>query len=215
MHRKLRLVFWKLGNYDEDVMKDQADNNALPYSLIVLAGGGSRRMNQNKALLPVKEGTLIEYILRQLEGYFVDTLVSISESDKFEFLNKKLVVDEKQGYGPMMGIKSALSVSPNEKNFVIACDIPKIHFKLLDNILSMGQNFDIVVPVSHSGRVEPLFSVYSKSILPQMERLIRENTHSLLPLFDLCRTGYVKLDLDSELKNLNTLEDYEAFLRDL
>lgn len=196
-------------------MKDQADNSSLPYSLIVLAGGGSRRMNQDKALLPVKDGTLIEYILQQLEGYFVDTLVSISESDKFEFLNKKLVVDEKQGYGPMMGIKSALSVSRHEKNFVIACDIPKIHFNLLDNILLMGQNSDIIVPISPSGQVEPLFAVYSKSILPQMERLIRENTHSLLPLFDLCKTDYVKLDSDSGLKNLNTLEDYEAFLRHL
>lgn len=215
MHRKLRLVFRKLGNYDEDVMKDQADSSALPYSLIILAGGDSRRMNQDKALLPVKDGTLIEYVLQQLDGYFVDTLVSISESDKFEFLNKKLVVDEKQGYGPMMGIKSALSVSQHEKNFVIACDIPKIHFKLLDNLLSMGQNFDIVVPVSPSGRVEPLFAVYSKSILPQMERLLRENTHSLLPLFDQCKTDYIKLDSDSELKNLNTLEDYEAFLRQL
>jgi len=72
MHRMLRLVFWKLGNYDEEVMKNQADNSALPYSLIVLAGGGSRRMNQDKALLPVKEGTLIEYILQQMDGYFVD-----------------------------------------------------------------------------------------------------------------------------------------------
>ncbi len=196
-------------------MKDQADNNSLPYSLIVLAGGGSRRMNQDKALLPVKDGTLIEYILQPLEGYFDDTLVSISESDKFEFLNEKLVIDEKQGYGPMMGIKSALSVSQHEKNFVIACDIPEIHFKLLDNILSMGQNSDVIVPVSPSGRVEPLFAVYSKSILPQMERLIRENTHSLLPLFDLCRTDYVKLDSDSGLKNLNTLEDYKAFLHHL
>jgi len=79
----------------------------------------------------------------------------------------------------------------------------------------MGQNFDIVVPVSPSGRVEPLFAVYSKSILPQMERLIRENTHSLLPLFDLCQTDYVKLDSESGLKNLNTEQDYETFLRHL
>lgn len=209
----LRLVFWKLGNYDEDVLKDQEDNNALPYSLIVLAGGGSRRMNQHKALLPVKDGTLIEFILQQLEEHFEETLVSVSESDKFEFLNKKLVVDEKLEYGPMMGIKSALSVSAHEKNFVIACDIPKIHFKLLDNILLKGKNFDIVVPVSPSGLREPLFAVYSKSILPQMEQLIRENVHSLLSLFDKCKTDYVTMGSDSGLGNLNTEEDYEAFLR--
>ena len=196
-------------------MKEPADNCALPYSLIVLAGGNSLRMNQDKALLPVGEGTLIEYVLQQLEKHFETTLISVSKSDKFKFLNQKLIVDEKQGYGPLMGIKSALTVSEYEKNFVIACDIPKIPSEFLDKILLQGHNFDIVVPVSPSGRIEPLFAVYSKSILPHMEQLIKDNIHSLLPLFDMCKTGYVKLDSDSRLKNLNTKQDYEAFLRQL
>ncbi|MCJ7580936.1 MAG: molybdenum cofactor guanylyltransferase [Candidatus Aminicenantes bacterium] len=196
-------------------MKDQSDNQSLPYSLIILAGGDSRRMNQDKALLPVGEGTLIEYVLEQIKSHFIDTILSISESDKFKFLNQKLVVDEKKGYGPLMGIKSALAASPNEKNFVMACDIPKIPLKLLDKILLKGQNFDIVVPVTPKGRIEPLFAVYSKSILPQMEQLIEDNIHSLLPLFDICKTGYVKLNTESLLKNLNTRKDYEDFLQQL
>ena len=172
-------------------------------------------MKQDKALLPVGEGTLIEYILAQIQSHFRDTILSVSESDKFIFLNQKLVVDEKKGYGPLMGIKSALAVSLHEKNFVMACDIPKIPLKLLDKILLKGQKFDIVVPVSTNGRIEPLFAVYSKSILPQMKRLIEDNIHSLLPLFDICKTGYVKLDTDSLLNNLNTKQDYENFLSQL
>jgi len=196
-------------------MKDQDNHPFLPYSLIVLAGGDGRRMNQDKPLLPVGKGTLIEYVLHQIEMYFGETFVSVSDSDKFNFLNQKIVVDEKQGYGPLMGIKSALAVSPTEKNFVIACDIPKINFKLLDKILQKGKIFDIVVPVSPNGRIEPLFAVYSKSILPQLEQLIKDNIHSLLPLFDICKTDYVKLETDSLLKNLNTRQDYEDFLRQL
>ncbi len=196
-------------------MLDQKNHQTLPYSLVILAGGDSRRMNQDKALLPVGKGTLIEYVLKQLESLFEETLVSVSTSEKFEFLNQKLVVDEKPGYGPMMGIKSALTVSRHEKNFVIACDIPKIPLTLLHKILDRGQSSDIVVPVSSCRQVEPLFGVYSKSILPQMERLIKNNIHSLLPLFDLCKTDYVILDIDSLLKNLNTKKDYETFLRQL
>ena len=196
-------------------MKGQAKNRTLPYSLIVLAGGGSRRMKQDKALLPVGQGTLIEHVLEQIQSHFGDTLLSVSESDKFKFLNQKLVVDEKKGYGPLMGIKSALAISPNEKNFVTACDIPIIPLKLLDKILLKGQKFDIVVPVSPNGRIEPLFAVYSKSILPQIEELIEDNIHSLVPLFDICKTGYEKLNTESLLKNLNTRQDYEDFLRQL
>ena len=187
--------------------------SSLPYSLIVLAGGGSRRMNQDKALLKVGEHTLIEYVLQHLEGYFQDTLISVDENEKFKFLNQKLVIDEQHGFGPLMGIKSALAVSLYEKNFVIACDIPIFQYKVLEKILTRGQIFDIVVPVSPRGRIEPLFAVYSKSIIPQLERLIKGNIHSLLPLFDICITDYVKLDTDSLLKNLNTRQDYEDFLR--
>ena len=199
-------------------MNGKKASRPLPYSLIVLAGGSSRRMNRDKALLPAGQGgTLIEYVLQQLENRyaFADTLISVSESGKFKFLNKKLVEDQEQGYGPLMGIKSALTASLNQKNFVIACDIPKIPFPVLDIVLSQGQTFDIVVPVSPSGRVEPLFGVYSKTILPQMDKLVRNRIHSLLSLFDMCQTDYVQLDNDSLLNNLNTKQEYEAFLREI
>jgi molybdopterin-guanine dinucleotide biosynthesis protein A len=185
-----------------------------PVSLIILAGGESRRMKRNKALLPLKGITLIEYILCQIEGRFDEVLISVSDLEKLRFLSYPLVLDEKPLQGPMMGIMSALEISRNEKNFIMACDIPDINLAFMKQLISRAKGWDAVIPIQPHGRREPLFAVYSKHILPQMKKLIDTDNLSLLPLLDQCRVKYVEIEDPSWLVNLNTEEDYRKFLKE-
>ena len=209
-----QLVLDRNGDYDIG-MSGSGANRVYPLSLVLLAGGDSRRMRRDKALLPVNRVTLIEYILQQLEGRFLDTLISVSEPQKFQFLKRRLIVDEEPGFGPMMGIKTALTVSPHEKNFIIACDIPTINYDFLDKLIDAGKTNEIAASLSGSGRIEPLFAVYSKSVLPKIDRLLNSGTRSILPLLDSCQTQYIRMKSDSWYKNLNTEKDYKAFLNHL
>jgi len=211
----LELVFYGFDIYHDIAVDIRTKNRPLPFSLIVLAGGESRRMNTAKALLPVKKTTLLEFVLAQLEDRFAETLISVSDVTPFEFLNRRLVEDDRKGYGPLMGIRSTLAVSSYEKNFVVACDIPTIPLDVFDRILRAAQISDLAVPIHTSGRIEPLFGVYSKSVLPSLDTLIRDDVHSLLPLFELCKTEFITLNESSWPKNLNTQKDYEEFLRGL
>lgn len=194
-------------------MKDLFLGNGQPLSLVVLAGGSSRRMQWDKALLPASEGTIIEHILRQLEEHFDQVVISVSDSEKFAFLNKTLIVDEKPNKGPMMGIKSALQASKNEKNFVIACDIPDIDLGFLKKLILESNDCDITLPISRGNRLEPLFAVYAKAVLPEMERLLGDGVLSLLPLIERCKVRYVPLAANTWFRNLNTHTDYENFLK--
>jgi len=189
--------------------------NDHPLSLIVLAGGSSRRMKRDKALLAVDGTTLIEYIIAQVKNRFSEILVSVSNPEKFTFLPHKIVVDEHPGLGPMMGIQSALLVSANEKNFVIGCDIPKINRSFLENMVKKANDSEIVIPVSEGRRLEPLFAIYSKAVQPEMKRLLDSGTTSLLPLFEVCPTHYMTIERAAWFKNLNTEEDYQDFLKQL
>jgi molybdopterin-guanine dinucleotide biosynthesis protein A len=193
-------------------MKELFLCNGRPLTLVVLSGGSSRRMQWDKALLPVPEGTIIEHILKNLEDHFDEVLISVSDKEKLAFLNRRLIVDDKPGEGPMMGIKTALKASKNEKNFVIACDIPVVDFSFLKKLIQEAGLFDIAIPISQGGRKEPLFGVYTKSVLLEMEKLLGENVFSLLPLFKRCRVRYVPLGENTWFKNLNTRRDYEDFL---
>jgi molybdopterin-guanine dinucleotide biosynthesis protein A len=194
-------------------MKNLFRCNGQPLSLIVLAGGSSRRMQWDKALLPASGGTIIEHILKQLKERFDEELISISRREKFTFLKQRLIVDEKPGEGPMMGIKTVLQASKNEKNFVIACDIPDIDLGFLTRLIREAEKADIALPVSPEGRLEPLFAVYTKTVLPEMEKLLDEGVLSLLPLFERCKVQYVPMGENVWFKNLNTRKDYEDFLK--
>ncbi len=196
-------------------MEKQFRCNGRPLGLIVLAGGSSRRMKKDKALLPVDGTTLIEYVIAQLEDRFAEILVSVSESDKFDFLPHKIIVDESPGLGPMMGIQSALMASAHEKNFVIGCDIPRVNLCFLENMVKKAENSEIVIPVSEGGRLEPLFAIYSKSVQTEMKRLLDSGTASLLPLMEVCQTHFITIEKAAWFKNLNTTEDYDNFLKSL
>jgi molybdopterin-guanine dinucleotide biosynthesis protein A len=193
-------------------MKDLYLCEGKPLSLVILSGGSSRRMQWDKALLPAPGGTIIEYILDQLEDHFDEVLISVANRKKFSFLKHRLIVDDIPGEGPMMGIKTALDASKNEKNFVIACDIPHINLSFLQSLIQDAEGFDITVPLSQGGRKEPLFAVYTKSVLREMEKLLDGGVLSLLPLLESCRVRYIPMGENAWFKNLNTREDYEDFL---
>jgi molybdopterin-guanine dinucleotide biosynthesis protein A len=186
--------------------------NNRPLGLIILAGGRSRRMRRNKALLAVPGGVLIETILRQLRERFAQVIVSVSNRKDFNFLsNVDLVPDPVPDQGPMYGIYHAMGVSCYDKNFVIACDIPVIDMELLQRLITAAESVDIAVPENGDHLLEPLFAVYSQSVRPVMKELLERGERSLLPLFKSCRVKKVPLK-GEPLVNLNTLEDYERFL---
>jgi len=172
-------------------------------------------MKKNKALLPTPEGTLIERIIHQVIGRFDEIIISVTEEKEFEFLPFKKVRDERPNQGPMMGIKSAISSSSHLKNFVIACDIPDVNISFLDSMIGEAEKHEIVIACSKNSRKEPLFGIYSKSVVPKMENLLNSGISSLIPLFQICQTKEVKISNGSWFKNLNTPREYEEFLRQM
>jgi molybdopterin-guanine dinucleotide biosynthesis protein A len=183
-----------------------------PLGAVVLAGGDSRRMKENKAFLPVFGKTLIQHILDQMDGLFGEILISSSRPGEFDHLGCPTVIDESPGEGPMAAIQSALKAARFEKNFVIACDIPDINLDFLTKVVESAANYEIVVPVSSNNKYEPLFAVYSRSIIPQIDELLTLGERSLIPLFKICRTQFVHFGPNTWFRNLNTREDYEAYL---
>ena len=71
----------------------------------------------------------------------------------------------------------------------------------------------MLLPVTSTGRYEPLFAVYKRSVVPAIEALLAAGERSLLPLYETCRTTAVRMDGALRLPNLNTRADYEAYLR--
>ena len=183
-------------------------------TLIVLAGGGSRRMKQIKAVLPAPDKPLIQHVLNQVESLFDEVLISVSKGQKFDFLPYPLVEDETEGIGPIAGILAGLKAATHDTCAIIACDIPDVDPAFLANMLDEARANEIVVPLSGEMKYEPLLAVYKKSVIPKIESLISAGNFSILSLYQKCRTRILKLTDIPWIRNLNTPEDYENWIKE-
>jgi molybdopterin-guanine dinucleotide biosynthesis protein A len=196
-------------------MPGKMNRVGFPVSLIVLAGGKGRRMGADKAGLPLPGGTIIRMVLLQVEGIFDEILISVSKGQSLDAPGCRAVEDAAPGQGPMAGILAGLKAAKNDLCAVLACDIPDIDIGFLRGLFGKARGFDIVVPVSSEGQFEPLFAVYRRSVIPEIEALVRARDFSILTLFDRCRTREVRMKDSGWLLNLNTPEDYKKYLREL
>ncbi len=175
---------------------------------VVLAGGKSSRMGQDKSLMSLQNQTLIERVVQQLQPILDDIVIGGNEPEKLSFLDRKVIADQVPGQGPLMGIVSCLSESPFELSFVTGCDIPEMNHGLIEKMITEAESFDVVMPRFADGRLEPLFAVYRKSILEPARALLSEGKRRVIDLLPRVRVRYVEMPGGDWHRNLNTIEDY-------
>jgi len=182
---------------------------------IVLAGGDSRRLGRDKSMLPVRSQPMIKYICDRLKPYFDEVVISAKESGRYDFLGLRVVGDELPGRGPLGGIVSALEASKSEVNFVIACDIPQFDIFVVRRMLRQVRHFDAVVPQSRTRRNEPVFAVYKKSVLPILKRALTAGRCRITAALQGCWVAQPVLQDCEQPININTVDDYRAFIKGL
>lgn len=188
---------------------------------IVLAGGASRRMGRNKALLPMGGVSLIERTVRALGKVSRRVIISTNEPESFRFLGVECVPDFYAGKGPMAGLHAALRASNSTWNVVAACDMPYIHEQFLHgllNLVNVQGTAEAVIPVVQ-GRIHPLLAVYRREVVTSLERKLQAEQLRMVEWVQELQAVYVNeerleavtsLDPQKVLFNMNTPDDYEA-----
>lgn len=186
-------------------------------SAIVLAGGQSRRLGRDKALLPWQGRTLIEHIVAQLKELSDDVLVITGTERRYcELLDVPIFADEIKNIGPMGGLYTGLTHARSEYSLVVACDMPLFTRAIIDLLRSeLDSSVRAVVPEVQGHRV-PTLAIYHKECLAVIERLLTQGNTALQALLDSAPTKVIPETqlriIDPELRtftNLNTLEDWE------
>jgi molybdopterin-guanine dinucleotide biosynthesis protein A len=183
-----------------------------PASAVVLAGGGSRRMGRDKALLPVAGKPLIETIVLRLRERFDDILISAGRADDYRFLGLEIVPDAAPGQGPLRGVASALPRIKHDLAFVTACDIPGIDLEFVERLIDLAEGRDLVLPFRPPDLYEPLFAVYRRSVAGPAEDVLAAGRRSLLDLLDKVRVRRVEIPEGLSLGNINTRADYRTLV---
>ena len=183
-----------------------------PATAVILAGGKSSRMGEDKAFLPIAGQPAVYHLHAMLQPYFAHLLVATSVDKAACFAGIKTVCDKAEGYGPLMAIYSALRESVTELNFVVACDIPYLHPPLVYQLMAHSDDYEIVVPSFAPGMTEPLLAVYRKTVVATANRLLEHHYRKVDLLFKEHKTYVLPVSDSSWYFNMNTPTDYTSYL---
>lgn len=185
---------------------------------VILAGGASRRMGSNKALLEVDGNSIISRTYRTLAGMFHEVLIVTNSPHDYDFLPCRKVPDIYANVGSIAGLHSALAHSDTAHTFVTACDMPFLDQSIIGYLcrLQQKEGFEATIPYSEGGQ-EPLHGVYSAGCKDIFESAIQNGERKVVDIIKKIKIRNVTYDEVQSIGgqsvsflNVNTPEEYEG-----
>lgn len=177
----------------------------------VLAGGGSRRMGNNKALLPYGRTVLIAHVA----GAVLTAAGSVSligAPDLYRHLDFQVIPDLYPGFGPLGGIATALAASSAEWNLITACDMPALSGEFLAGLLAAAveSGAECTLPITPEGRLHAACAVYRQSARLPLVQAIEAGVHKLHDAIEILNIDLYPVSA-ALLTNVNTPSEWKAF----
>lgn len=181
----------------------------------VLAGGQSRRMGTDKALLDWQGRPLLQHALDLLAPVCPQVSI-VGAADKFSRYGP-VIEDHFLARGPLAGIHAALRSSKATLNLILAVDLPFVELRFLEFLLEQAQQSKPVVTVARTtDGWQPLCAVYRREFADVADSALRLGRNKIDPLFAEVDLRVIQ---ENELRNyrfspqmfrnLNTPEDLE------
>ncbi len=149
---------------------------------VILAGGQSSRMGQEKARVQLAGRTLIEWVSAALKTVCSQLLVVGGSAELADLAVAVPVADAVGGAGPLDGLVAALRAAQHDI-LVVACDMPFLQPVLLQGLISSAApQADAVVPLK-DGLYEPLVAVYRFSCLRHFEEALSRGVYKVVEAY--------------------------------
>ena len=185
---------------------------------ILLAGGKSRRMGEDKRYLVMGGETLLERGLGVLRSVFQEVLVVIAQDSPPVGVDAKVVRDLVSECGSLGGLYTGLMQATTPYIFVVACDMPFLDQAVIAQFTSRRATADIVM-AKLAARLHPMHALYGKRCLPVLEQMIQARqlkiqevvSHASLRVQYVTETDLSSIDPSGRsFQNVNTPADFEA-----
>lgn len=137
----------------------------------LLAGGASRRMGSDKALLPFGGKTLLEHLTGLLLT-LTPAVHIVAPSGRYECFGFPVLADLRPHCGPLGGIEAALSHSPADWNLILACDLPHITADWLRTLTKAAWADPRLEIVTSGEPPNPLAAVWHRSALSKVKEAL-------------------------------------------
>lgn len=181
---------------------------------IILAGGKSTRMKQEKGLVLFKGKMLVEYVI-DVAKKITNHIIIITANPDYIHLGYPCIQDEQKDKGPLGGIYTGLVHSSTPKNIVLGCDMPFLSENILTALIRNCGKEDVLL-TEYQSKAEPLCSVYDKNCTKHIRSLLEQNQLKITDALMGLKTRVVSFDNDdwfrgNEFANINSIEELNKY----
>ena len=152
---------------------------------VVLCGGKSSRMGEDKGLILLNGITWAEIAYQKLSKLKIPVFISINTEQVYDY-NKifeidNLIIDNQNISGPLNGLLSANSKFSKLDLFVVACDLPNLSQKVIQSLFqaylsSQNKNLNYVYKVANY--CEPMCAIYSNESFEKIKNRLNSKSHN-------------------------------------
>jgi len=184
-----------------------------PISGIILSGGKSIRMGENKAFIKIDGVPIINRICDLFKELFQEVIIVTNQQDIFRHFGSKIYSDLIPDKGALGGLYTGLFFATFHYSFCVACDMPFIKKSLVQYLIKNIEDEDVIIPRTKDG-LQPLHAIYSKKCLDPIKSTIDEGKFKIIDIYDLVKVkiveenGFLSLDpIRESFINVNTPEE--------
>ncbi len=187
-----------------------------PLNGLVLAGGQSLRMGQDKSLLDYHGNPQRERVYNMLETYCCKVFVSCNNAQNVPaYLNP--LPDAFLGLGPMGGILTAMQSAPANAWLAIACDLPYLNTATLQCLMEHRNPAKFATAFYNDalGFPEPMIAIWEPRAYPMLLQLLAQGYSCPRKALINSDIELVRLPDASALQNINDPEAFNAAIKEL
>jgi molybdopterin-guanine dinucleotide biosynthesis protein A len=191
-------------------------------SAIILAGGVSSRIGEEKGLLELRGKPLVKHVLNKTKNIVDEIFVVVHtkvQAEKYARVlgrEANIIVDKVDLRSPLVGALTGFEKACSEYSLLLSCDTPLISEDVLRLLLELSINKSAAIPRWPNCQIEPLQSAYrTKSAFQAADSSLSSGNLRLQGMIDrLQGIRYVSTlvleQLDTGLNtffNVNTIVD--------
>ncbi len=187
---------------------------------IILSGGKSLRMGENKAFIQFEGIPIIKRIYDLFRGLFQEIIIVTNQKELFSDFDSKIFSDLIPDRGVLGGLYTGIFFSTFSYSFCVACDMPFIKKAVVQYLIENTEGYDAIVPRTSDG-LQPLHAIYSKNCLDPIRKIMEKGNYKVIDFYDMVKVKIIEEDhfifLDpfrESFINVNTPEELFFIKRD-
>jgi molybdenum cofactor guanylyltransferase len=186
----------------------------MEITVIILAGGKSSRMKEEKGLVYFNGKKLVEHVIESVKK-ITNKIIIITANSAYEQFGYPCIEDEMKDKGPLGGIFTGLVHSSTQKNLVVGCDMPFLSERILSELINKCSDEDVLL-TEHLGLAEPLCSIYDRSCITHIRPLLEQNQLKITDALAGLKTRVISFDKEewfagNEFANINSIEELNKY----